>query len=264
MIRKNNSYEIDTDPSGARQKRKAFLICVLVSVLWPWSAQAAGNGDVEVALSLSNMLRAARGVIASRQPLINDPNIGDKGLSGEVVLAEAVKNYREVTQSDPLSIGPDTRKGRLLSAQMTAIREVMDNSQGDINSPGIGFKGFVPAVFARLVNERFAQLIGYEAEMKVTAPPRLVRNRKSRPDGWEAEVITAKLGAPDWPKGQLFHAESKKNGRDAFRVLVPEYYKKGCLSCHGEPKGEIDITGYPKEGGREGELGGVISITLYR
>ena len=28
--------------------------------------------------------------------------------------------------------------------------------------------------------------------------------------------------------------------------------------------GEIDITGYPKEGANEGDLGGVISITLYR
>jgi hypothetical protein len=29
---------------------------------------------------------------------------------------------------------------------------------------------------------------------------------------------------------------------------------------HGAPKGEIDIPGYPNEG----DLGGVISITLYR
>lgn len=26
----------------------------------------------------------------------------------------------------------------------------------------------------------------------------------------------------------------------------------------------FDVTGYPKEGGREGDLGGVISISLYR
>jgi hypothetical protein len=47
-------------------------------------------------------------------------------------------------------------------------------------------------------------------------------------------------------------------------MLVPEYYTPGCLSCHGEPKGEIDVTGYPKEGGKVGDLGGVISITLFR
>ena len=37
-----------------------------------------------------------------------------------------------------------------------------------------------------------------------------------------------------------------------------------CLACHGSPKGEIDITGYPKEGANEGDLGGVISITQYQ
>jgi len=45
---------------------------------------------------------------------------------------------------------------------------------------------------------------------------------------------------------------------------VPEYYGASCLSCHGGPKGEFDVTGYPKDGAKEGDLGGVISITLYR
>ncbi len=256
--------KIDPARTHAGKKLRAFFVCILVSALWPWSAHAAENEDVEIALSLANMLRAGRGVIASNQSLINDPNVGDKGLSGEVVLNKAIETYSKLTQSDLRSVDASTRKGRLLTAQMKAIREVMDNSQGDINARGIGFKGFVPAVFARLVNERFAELNGYEAEVKVTAPPILIRNRKSRPDEWEAEVIRTKLSAPDWPNGQLFHAKSKKGGRDAFRVAVPEYYSAGCLSCHGEPKGEIDITGYPKEGGKEGDLGGVISITLYR
>lgn len=57
---------------------------------------------------------------------------------------------------------------------------------------------------------------------------------------------------------------AQNRGRDAFRVLVPEYYGQGCMSCHGEPKGAMDITGYPKEGHRVGDLGGVISVTLYR
>jgi hypothetical protein len=34
------------------------------------------------------------------------------------------------------------------------------------------------------------------------------------------------------------------------------------LACHGTPKGSTDITGYPREGFAEGDLGGVISIAL--
>ena len=99
--------------------------------------------------------------------------------------------------------------------------------------------------------------------MKVAAPPDLVRNRKARPDEWEAEVIRDKLLQANWPKGQLFATVAANKGRQAFRVAVPEYYAASCLSCHGGPKGQIDITGYPKEGASEGDLGGVISITLF-
>jgi hypothetical protein len=47
-------------------------------------------------------------------------------------------------------------------------------------------------------------------------------------------------------------------------MMMPEYYAASCLSCHGSPKGETDITGYPKEGGKEGDLGAVISVILFK
>jgi hypothetical protein len=46
--------------------------------------------------------------------------------------------------------------------------------------------------------------------------------------------------------------------------MVPEYYPASCLACDGSPKGEMDITGYPKEGAKRGDLGAVISITLFQ
>jgi hypothetical protein len=210
------------------------------------------------------MLQASRTVISRNQERINNPDIGDKGLDGKSVLDQSVKIYQEATKTDPLKVDPSSRHGRLLRAQMDAIVEVMDSNQKTINQPGVGFKAFIPATFGRLVNESFAKRAAGDAEMKVTAPIDLIRNRKARPDQWEAEVIRDKLLAPNWPKGQLFAAVASGNGRPAFRVAVPEYYATSCLSCHGGPKGQIDVTGYPKEGGKEGDLGGVISITLYR
>ncbi len=185
-------------------------------------------------------------------------------MTGPVVLEKAVAGYREASGKDPKSVDPDSREGRLLSAQMAAVVEVMDENQMTINREGLGFKGFVPAVFARLVNERFRLKAGEEADIKVTAPKRLIRNRKALPDSWEHGVIEEKLALPDWPKDQIFTSAADSKGRAAFRVLIPEYYGQGCLKCHGEPKGDIDITGYPKEGGKLGELGGVISITLFK
>jgi hypothetical protein len=227
-------------------------------------AGRAADDDEEIALNLANMLRSGRAVIAAHQDLINEPGGGDKGLTGEVVLEETIARFQTDNDLDPRTVDPDTRMGRLFQAQMAAIKEVVDEEQGTINRPGVGFKGFVPAVFGRLVNERFKEKIGDEAQIKVTAPVELVRNRGARPDSWEHEHIEAELLDPAWPKGQVFTAVTEQNGREAFRILVPEYYSAGCLTCHGEPKGEIDITGYPMEGGQLDDLGGVISITLFR
>jgi hypothetical protein len=225
---------------------------------------SAADDDEEIALNLANMLRSARAVIAANQDLINTPGGGDKGLTGEVVLEETIARFQADNDLDPRTVDPDTRMGRLFQAQMAAIKEVVDEEQGTINRPGIGFKGFVPAVFGRLVNERFKEKVGDEAQIKVTAPAELVRNRGARPDPWETTHIQDELLDPTWPRGQVFSAVTEQNGREAFRILVPEYYSAGCLTCHGEPKGSIDVTGYPMEGGKLDDLGGVISITLFR
>src|SRR5262249_38471030 len=150
-------------------------------------------------------------------------------------------------------------EGRLLQAEMASIREVMDENQDLINEKGVGFKGFIPATFARLVTERLQEKVGDIAQVKVTAPPTLVRNRKSRPDDWEKGVILGKSLAPGWPRGQVYWQIAPSKGREALRVMVPEYYDASCLTCHGQKKGEMDITGYPKEGASEGDLGGIIS-----
>jgi Protein of unknown function (DUF3365) len=241
------------------------FVCVAISVANLSVIRAASDDeDKAVANSLADMLRAGRTVISRNQDRINNPDLGDKGLDGKTVLEQALKIYHENTKSDPLQIDPSSRHGRLLRAQMDAIAEVMDSNQKTINQPGVGFKAFIPATFGRLVNEAFAKRVGTEAEMKVTAPLDLVRNRKARPDEWETEVIRDKLVTASWPKGQLFATVATSRGRPAFRVAVPEYYAASCLSCHGGPKGQIDVTGYPKEGANEGDLGGVVSITLYR
>jgi Protein of unknown function (DUF3365) len=243
---------------------RSLLALAVVGLALSTSASFAATDDEEVAVNLANLLRSARAVIAAHQDLINDPSSEDKGLTGEVVLEETITRFQGINGLDPRTVDPDSRLGQLFAAQMAAIKEVVDEHQGTINRPDLGFKGFVPAVFGRLVNERFKEKVGDQAQIKVTAPVELVRNRGARPDGWETQHIEAELLDPAWPKGQAFTGVTEQDGREAFRMLVPEYYTAGCLSCHGEPKGEIDITGYPMEGGKLDDLGGVISITLFR
>jgi hypothetical protein len=245
--------------------RRAILVLCAAGWLQCGTVMAGpAEDDMGIAESLAEMLRDARAVVSDKQDLINDPQQGDKHLTGEVVLSDAVALYKRNTGVDPKKIDPASRQGRLLRAIMAAIVEVVDDNQATINEKGTAFKGFIPAVFARLVAESFVHLAKGEAEIKVTAPGELVRNRKARPDPWEGEIIEKKLLDSAWPKGQPYSTTVETKGRPAFRVMVPEYYGESCLACHGSPKGRMDITGYPKEGGKLGDLGAVISITLYK
>ncbi|NQU71126.1 MAG: DUF3365 domain-containing protein [Rhodospirillales bacterium] len=239
-----------------------LTIIALAAIPTPTRATEEAN-KLEIALDMATMLRSARSVIANNQKLINDATRGDKGLSGGVVLAKAIQIFWKTKGSAPKDFSMTSQYGRLRKAQMAAIKRVIQDNQRTINQQGLSFKGFVPAVFTRLVNEEFRRTMGQEADIKVTAPPALVRNRKARPDSWEIDIIRTRLSAPNWTTGKVYSAEAKNRGRNAFRVLVPEYYGKGCLTCHGDPKGELDLTGYPKEGGKLGDLGGVISVTLF-
>src|SRR5208282_4553075 len=137
----------------------ATLVCALgVYGLGPSRSQT--NDDAVVAESLAAMLRAGRTVVSRHQAEINNPDVGDKGLTGAKVLAEAVRGYKEVTGVDPTTIDPSTRQGRLLHSQMESIVEVVDANQDTINKKGLAFKGFIPATFGRLVNEAFSRRAG--------------------------------------------------------------------------------------------------------
>ncbi len=246
--------------------RRWLVLILVLAMCGPVHAQDAGaDTDSEAALGqhLATLLRAGRSVISAHQDLINDPSIGDKGVDGDSVIAEATAIYVERTGRQPLSDDTPERERRLTEALIAAMREVVDEHEAEIDTPGIGFKAFIPAVYGRLVAERFAQKMGREALLKLTAPEDIVRNRKALPDAWESEVLETQFARPDWHKGEAFTEQVEVGGRPAFRMLMPEYYSASCLSCHGEPAGEVDVTGYPKEGQAEGDLAGAISITLF-
>lgn len=217
----------------------------------------------EIALSLSTLLRSARAVISDKQKHINNPDIGDKGLTADVVVGIAKDNYNKATGTDIDSIDPASLHGQLIDAELQAVRDVMDEAQDTINEQGVGLKGFLPAIFARLVTQDFGAAVGDKATIKLTAPKNYVRNRANRPDKWEHKVIEKMFRSPDYPNGQHFAEATNVKGKQAYRLILPEYYKESCLACHGGPKGERDITGGKKEGGTLGELGGAISVVIF-
>lgn len=237
---------------------------VLIVSLFPDRAPSDTPQEtlIESGNRLAAVLRAGRSVVSGNQELINNPEIGDKGLTPDVFLEQVVAAYVARNGEPPLTDGLSELQVRLTEAQLAAMREVVSEVQDQINAEGLGFKGFIPAVFARLTNERFGEKVGDLAKVKVTAPPDYVRNRKARPDAWELMAIEEKFLAADWERGAAYKEMMETDTGPVFRMILPEYYSASCLTCHGQPKGEVDVTGFPKEGGAEGELGGAISITL--
>jgi hypothetical protein len=99
-----------------------YVIACAAVMVASWTVatriRADDSEEVQIALSLAKMLQSGRTVISSNQALINDPERGDKGLTGDVVLAATTENYKKATGLDPRSIPSTSRESRLLQAEM--------------------------------------------------------------------------------------------------------------------------------------------------
>jgi len=234
------------------------------------AAQMKDADDYQItAMHLAGIFKAARAVISDAQAVINDQTRGDKGITGEVVLQAAKMSFsmtegKHLKHFDMDNIDTSTLPGKLIQALLDSIVEVVDGAQERINRKGVGFKGFLPAVFAAEVAEKFKTKVGRMAEIRLTAPDNYIRNHANRPDKWEHKVIESQFRSPEYPRGRHVSELARKDGRPAYRMILPEYYKLSCLACHGEPKGRRDITGGKKEGGKLGELGGAISVVIFQ
>src|SRR5256885_15107088 len=98
-----------------RRLGNALLGLLLVGVLASASGAAAepAEEDAKIAQSLAEMLRDARAIISDNQARINDPEIGDKGLSAKIVLDQAVETYKKNNRVYPALFDLAWRHGGL-------------------------------------------------------------------------------------------------------------------------------------------------------
>jgi general secretion pathway protein A len=226
-----------------------------VAVMLAGGAARAGS-EAETAELLIKLIQAGRSVVSAHQDLINDPTKGDKGFTPSYFAEQTLIKFRETTGLD-LSRPAAVPRMRLLFALLEAGKEVVADYQPVINKPGVAFKGFIPALWGRKTGEKFAQRTGIRVKLTATD----YRFPGNRPDQFEAEVLQ-QFADPRYPRGQGVSRVVTMDGKAALRVMAPEYATARCLVCHGEPKGERDITGMKKEGYREGDLAGAISVIL--
>ena len=226
-----------------------------IALVWSITARAENEAEV-VAEHLIELVNFGRGVVLEHQDTINDAAKAEKGFTADFVATQVMERFKKKTKID-LRIPNVVPQANFYLALVEAEREVVDEAQPVINRQGVGFKGFLHAVFARRVGEHFYKKSG--VRMKLTGVN--YRNPNNKPDDFEEEVLRM-FSDPRHPKGQKYVRNTVFDGRPVLRMIDPEYAATSCLSCHGAPRGERDITGMKKEGWKEGELAGAISLVL--
>jgi len=217
---------------------------------------AAAAGETELADLLIKMIQAGRKVMAEHQLAINNPDLIDKGFTPEIFEKELTQRYLEIAKYD-LAQPPKTPQDKLVHTLMQAGKEVVSDHQPAINRPGIAYKNFIPAVWARKTGEKFEKATGVRLKLTSTN----YRYQGNKPDDFETEVLKL-FEDKEYQKGKGYSRTMMQDGKPVLRMIVPEYAGKACLSCHGDPKGQRDVSGNGKEGWKEGDLAGAISLTM--
>lgn len=245
-----------------RLKSLATLILIVLSLVLSPAGSSASPDAVETGRLLAILLDSGRVTVGANQSLINDPDRGTKGFTPEVFEKQMSAMFRERTGIDLTDLNntnvPEMAKP-LLARLVEESKKTIESYQAAINIQGIRYKGLIPATFGTEAAARFTRWSGIY--LKQTAPDRLLRNPKNKADEFEAGFFEHFSDQSYTRKGETVISETLGDGK-TVRVMLPLFYRKQCLGCHGEPKGERDITGGLKEGGRENELAGALSVKI--
>ena len=146
-------------------------------------------------------------------------------------------------------------EARTLSAQMDASWDYIDSIQERINyTHGVfDFKDVYCSVAGKAIAVRFTDRTDYSIRYVRENP----RSGTDVPDDFErAALASFERGADE------YFAMTDYEGSPAFRYVSVLRAEPGCLSCHGAPAGEKDVTGFIKEGMAAQDVAGAVSIVL--
>jgi uncharacterized protein DUF3365 len=243
-------------------KSLIMMACILLSVTISFSSNGEERNEVrEAARLLAVLFDSGRVAVAKNQDLLNDPTKGEKGFTPAVFEKQTVAIFEQrtgINLSDPNTNVPEIAKP-LLARLLEESKKTIASYQPVINIPGLRYKGLIPATFGTETASRFQNWSGIY--LRQIAPDWILRNPKNKADEYESAMLKALAEKASEVSEANPSAEVTDGGR-TLRVMLPLYYGKACLDCHGQPKGERDMTGYPREGAKEGDLGGAISVKM--
>lgn len=149
-------------------------------------------------------------------------------------------------------------EARVLVKEMDAVWEFVSINQDTINHTLDGeyeYKGLHCAIAGKSVAAFFSRDNDYSIRFTNTEP----RNPHNAPDDYELAALGAFSGDPCIEE---YYGFGEADGETMFRYVSAMKVSEYCVECHGKPKGEIDPTGYAKEGWETGDLAGAVSVTV--
>lgn len=149
-------------------------------------------------------------------------------------------------------------KSRVLVTEMDAMWDFISLNQNVINYTADGsydYKGLHCAIAGKSVAALFSGKSDYSIRFTNLNP----RNIYNTPDAYEAAAIETFLADDSVDEAWGYETE---DGQQVFRYVRAMDVSDDCVECHGEPAGEIDATGYPKEGWKVGDVAGAVSVVV--
>lgn len=160
-------------------------------------------------------------------------------------------NERTSMQSEMLE------QSRVLATEMNATWEFVSINQNTINydsNDNFDYKGLHCAIAGKSV----AALFSRHSDSAIRFTKLDPRNADNAPDEFETAALDTFQANSDIIE---YYGFADEDGSRVFRYVSAMKVTENCLDCHGQPAGQIDLTGYPKEGLSLGDVGGAMSIT---
>jgi len=149
-------------------------------------------------------------------------------------------------------------EARLFADAMDAVWKFMDFAQNRYNDDSEEFYQ-ESNLYCAIVGKSVGAIFSADNDYKIRYTNFNPRNILDTPDDFETKAMTV---FKNNPSTREYYGIAEFDGQDVFRYVQALEVEESCLDCHGDPVGELDVTGHEKEGWTLTSMGGAISIIM--
>jgi uncharacterized protein DUF3365 len=211
--------------------------------------------DIETSARLLAILLISGRAVINENPEAFDPAVEGRPAGFEQQLLEMFRLRSGVDLRDLDAARIPQESKRWLPVMVAVSGQVIEEYRRQAGHAPADMNGLIPATFGSRVAARFTALTGVRLKQTSLTP----RNPANAPDAFERATLES-FADPTHPREQPISEVTTKTR--ALRLMYPLYTTRQCLACHGSPKGELDKTGYPREGLQLGQNAGAISVVI--